>query len=363
MILVIALGWAWGQVRAEEPRRLIVSPSSGLKLTLIRAGRFEMGSLISEEGHTRAEEPHTVTLSRSFYLGNCEVTQSEFKVRMDWNPSSFSPHGSAAEAVTGTDTSQFPVDSLTWFDAIEFCNRLSNADRLRPYYHLGDVEQEGDSIRSAVVTVLGGSGYRLPTEAEWECACRAGTTTAYNSGETVSLLEQAGWFGGVKPPGNSGGRSHRTGLKPANMLGLNDMHGNVAEWCQDWYDAGAYTTLPPVDPVGPQAGSTRVVRGGSWSESAAACRSAARGFADPGLRTSRIGFRVARSLPVPQAQKNRGLPPYRIVIDLRDGGTVNFFLNEQFDSVAEAKARFEGARLYGRLTNVRIIDANGTTVD
>lgn len=363
MALATAVGIGGIAARGDEPARAMTSRTTGMTFNLVRAGGFEMGSLTSEEGHTRLEAPHTVRLTRPFYMGVFEVTQAEYTAVMEVNPSTFAETGTAASEVEGVATARFPVDSVTWFDAVEFCNAMSTSDRLKPYYVVSGIERDGNSITSANVVVLGGTGYRLPTEAEWEYACRAGTTTSYNSGDTVSLLDRAGWFGGQDAAGNSRRQTHRVGLKVANDLGLSDLHGNVAEWCHDWYDADAYSNAPAADPTGPRTGSDRVLRGGSWNDDALTCRSAARRFANPSTRSPAIGFRVVRSIADPRPQKPRSVPPYRVVIDLRDGGTVDFFRNESFDSIDDAKERLASAKLYGRLTTVRIIDANGTTVD
>jgi formylglycine-generating enzyme required for sulfatase activity len=161
-------------------------------------------------------------------------------------------------------TAGFPVESVSWEQAAEFCRRLS------------DLKEERDA----------GRRYRLPTEAEWEYACRAGTATAYSSGDQLGP-EHANF-----DSDDTLRRPRSCGTYEPNALGLYDMHGNVWEWCQDWYGENYYASSPRTDPRGPEAGKTRVVRGGSWERKSAACRSAFRFNFVPQVRRSEIGFRV-----------------------------------------------------------------------
>ena len=343
---------------------VIVSKSTGMKLVSIPAGAFEMGSLLSEDGHSRKENQHTVRISRAFHVGMTEITQGDYESVMRTNPSEFSGTEPASSRVSGTETSQLPVENVSWYDAVEFCNKLSSQEDLKEYYGLTEIERDKGSIKSAVVTLIGGAGYRLPTEAEWEYACRSRTTTSYHAGETVSLLAQAGWYGGQKAPiGNSQQRPHSVAQKAANGFGLFDMHGNVSEWCQDWYDDSSYDRLSPNDPAGPATGTSRVVRGGSWNDVALNCRSARRDSRPAMKRSNEIGFRVVRSVQQPRPQNPVGIAPYRIVIDLRDGGTVDVFNNETYDTIDNARQRLAGSKLFGRISNIRIIDHNGNQID
>jgi formylglycine-generating enzyme required for sulfatase activity len=217
---------------------------AGIELVLIPAGEFTMG----EAGGEPDEQPaHRVKISQPFYLGKYEVTQAQWKQIMGNNPSKF----------VGDD---LPVDSVSWKDVQTFLQRLNDADD--PFF------------------------YRLPTEAEWEYACRAGGTGKY-----AGNLDAMAWYFD-----NAAGRTHPVGRKEPNAFGLHDMHGNVREWCQDWYDDLYYEKTPGEDPTGPTNGTWRAIRGGSYFANAAACRSAVRYKLDPELRLDSVGFRVAASV-------------------------------------------------------------------
>jgi formylglycine-generating enzyme required for sulfatase activity len=178
------------------------------------------------------------------------------------------------------DTRKHPVESVSWETAVAFCNRLSEKHGLEPYYR----------VEKRAVTVRGGNGYRLPTEAEWEYACRAGSTTRWSSGEDVRALDSHAWHAG-----NSNGRTHPVGAKAANAWGLHDMHGNVPEWCWDRYDAAYYHKSPVIDPAGSGSGTTRVYRGGGWNAAAERTRSAARDTLGGGYSVlTPVGMRLAR---------------------------------------------------------------------
>ncbi len=236
-----------------------------MRFVLVPAGRFAMGS-----DAFPAHAPHDVVLSRNFYLKSTEVTQAEYRRVMGAEPSEFAANGEDA-----------PVESLSWFDAVRFCNRLSELDGLEPAYAIDGPEQ---------VRFLGldRSGYRLPSEAEWEYACRAGTQTRYAVGDALSEAQAC-----FSQPADSG--PVPVGSHPANPWGLFDMHGNVWEWCGDWY--GDYP-VRATDPLGPQTGDNRVLRGGSWQHDAQRCMSAYRSRVQPGMGNGFIGFRIARSMPV-----------------------------------------------------------------
>ena len=237
-----------------------VTLANGVKLEMvkIKAGTFTMGSPEGELGRYSWEKQHQVTLTKDYWLGKFEVTQAQYEAIMGKNPSYFKGGNR-------------PVERVSWEDAKEFCNKLNER-------YAGKLP----------------AGYRfdLPTEAQWEYACRAGTTTVLNNGTNLtserecSNLNEVGWHFG-----NYGSNGHNAvGQKRPNNWGLYDMHGNVCEWCRDWY---ASYTGDATDPTGPTSGSNRVIRGGSWDNFAKFCRSACRDDSSPGNRYNRIGFRLA----------------------------------------------------------------------
>jgi formylglycine-generating enzyme required for sulfatase activity len=285
---------------ASGPLAKTVTNAAGMKLVLIPAGEFVMGSPASEERRTDDETQHRVRLTRPFYLGAYEVTQGEFQQVMGRNPSHFSATGLGKDnaAWSKANTSRLPVEQVSWYDAAEFCNRLSEADNLPPYYSLQDITRNDGAITKATVQIVGGAGYRLPTEAEWEYACRAGTTTPFHFGAQLNGREantNGNYPYGTTAKGPFLQRTTTIGSYASNAFGLYDMHGNVWEWCQDWYDADYYTGSPTDDPRGPESGAARVLRGGSWVSDPRFCRSAYRGWFEPALRDSDTGFRVART--------------------------------------------------------------------
>jgi formylglycine-generating enzyme required for sulfatase activity/tetratricopeptide (TPR) repeat protein len=223
------------------PGGMEVTNSIGMKLRLIPAGEFTMGS-----------PDRRVTLTKPFYLGVTEVTQEQYQKVMGKNPSQF-------------QGPQNPVETVSWAEAVEFCGKLSAMPAEKTAGHV----------------------YRLPTEAEWEYACRSGTTTAYGFGDDASRLGDYGWFR------NNSSKTHPVGEKKPNAWGLYDMHGNVWEWCQDRH--GNYPSGSATNPTGATSGSLRVIRGGGWNSIARSCRSAFRFRLTPGLRDDYLGFRVLRS--------------------------------------------------------------------
>jgi len=243
-----------------------------MQLALIPAGTFLMGAPSGETGHFPNETPqHEVTLTRPFYLGLYPVTQRDYETVMGTNPSLFGT-GHNGEV-------NHPVEQVSLEDAVRFCEELS----ARPEEHVA------------------GRVYRLPTEAEWEHACRAGTTTPFSWGSTASST-QANFSGqnsyGGAPTGPYLERTTPVGSYPPNAFGLYDMHGNVWEWCNDWYDKNYYENSPREDPPGPPAGDVHVLRGGSWYIVGRGIRCAERCYTGeaPVTRPGSVGFRVAMTL-------------------------------------------------------------------
>ncbi len=218
-----------------------------MKFVLIPAGEFQMGST---DGDDNERLVHTVRISQPFYLGKYPVTQAQWEAVMKNNPSRFKGDPNR------------PVEMVSWEEVQDFIRQLN--------------EREGVS------------SYRLPTEAEWEYAARAGSTTAYSFGDDSSQLGEYAWYWG-----NAEKTTHSVGQLEPNAWGLYDMHGNVWEWIHDWY--GEYPTEAVTDPSGPSSGSYRVLRGGGWLDGAGRCRSASRLNGTPGDRSYDLGFRLLRT--------------------------------------------------------------------
>jgi formylglycine-generating enzyme required for sulfatase activity len=253
---------------------------------LVKSGSFIMGSPLYERGRNRGETTHRVKIN-SFFMAKYQVTQKEYKELMGVNPSIF-------------EGENFPVENVSWFDALEYCNRRSQQEGLTLAYKIDikriDLNNLNRTTRWLVTWNREANGYRLPTEAEWEYAAKGGHETP---GDFIfpgtNTHADAAWYSG-----NSGGTTHPVGTKDPNSLELYDMSGNVWEWCWDWY--GDYTATIPTnpttsqnDPVGAYVGSHRVIRGGSWYDSAGYIRSSARYFYVPAERSIGIGFRIVRS--------------------------------------------------------------------
>ena len=257
------------------------------------AGRFLMGSPPHEPDRAPNEGPqHEVHLS-PFKIGRYEITRGVYRQVMDADPSE--PDLPGMEKTPR----EHPVQRVSWYDAVRFCNKLSALCDYPPYYRI-----EPDDGSKPAVSIIDprGLGFRLLTEAEWEYACRAGQQGTFCFGDDASLLEEYGWT--FKNAGPRGDRQP-VGKKRANNYGLYDMHGNVYEWCWDYY-APSYDLAAAVDPRGPEAGGERVIRGGSWFWKAAYARSAARDKRVPEYRHSSIGFRVARNIPPENSDAGRG---------------------------------------------------------
>jgi uncharacterized protein (TIGR02996 family) len=238
------------------PCQPIVPGPAGMVFVLVPPGSFWMGAQDQETWMDPDEEPrHLVRLTRGFYLSMHQVTQGQWRTVMGVNPSHH-------------PGDNFPVETVSHDDSLAFCERL---------------------------TLLLGRRARLPTEAEWEYACRAGTRSSYCSGEGKGALRLVGWCSYSGDWDGSGG-TQEVGLLRGNSWGLCDMHGNVWEWCSDWYDKDYYQASPADDPPGPLEGDSRVVRGGSWRGGVWFCRSAERRSIEPGVREINVGLRVALDL-------------------------------------------------------------------
>lgn len=277
--------------------------SIGMKFRLIPPGEFLMGSTPGEieatlkvansnwTEHLQSEGPqHKVILTKPIYAGATEVTQSQYQQVMAKNPSHFSATGKGNVLVANLETSNQPVEMVSWNDAAEFCAKLSELENLKPFYF-----RSGDTV-----TAREGAGNRLPTEAEWEYACRAGTTTRFWNGELDQDLNSAGWS-----IGNAGGRTHAAGESTPNPFGLSDMHGNVWEWTQDAWEPAFYSQFQKtaaLDPSSPfRIGQKpELVRGGDWHSAPFECRSAMRLQTPTNSQRDNMGFRVM--LPVRAAQ-------------------------------------------------------------
>jgi len=216
-----------------------------MKYAWIPPGTFLMGS----DEHDDEKPIHRVSLTKGFYLCIFPVTQAQWRGVTGYNPSHF----------RGDNR---PVEMVSWEDCQEFCQKLKS---------------------------LTGKPIRLPTEAEWEYACRAGTTSEYHTGHGEKSLQKCGWYAE-----NSNSETHPVGALAANAWGLYDMHGNVWEWCSDWY--GRYSLTNTTDPKGPRSGDSRVLRGGSWGYAPVGCRTTFRSGEDPGVRRNNFGLRVCFSI-------------------------------------------------------------------
>jgi len=241
-----------GRVSAGEKEVMFdLVPDVKLEMTFIPVGEFLMGSSDSNKNVPPSEKPqHRVRITKPFYVGKYLVTQEQWKAVMSDNPSYF-------------PGSKNPVEHVNWHDCQQFLGKLN--------------EKFG----------VGRGKFQLPTEAQWEYACRAGSTWQFSFGDDESRLDEYAWY-----RENSGGKPHPVGEKKPNAWGLYDMYGNVWEWCADWYDEGYYAKSPTDDPEGPSMGTARVNRGGGWRDSAGGCRSAIRSNVPPETRNSGLGFRV-----------------------------------------------------------------------
>jgi formylglycine-generating enzyme required for sulfatase activity/serine/threonine protein kinase len=285
-----------------------VTNSIGMKFVLIPPGEFQMGSTPEEigwaqdatqkldpartkeaEGLSREQPKHRVRISRPFYLGKFEVTQAEYQQVTGVNPSEFSPQGGRRNAVGGLDTRRLPVEMILWDDAQAFCERLG-------------------ASRQADLPI---QRYVLPTEAQWEYACRAGTAGQWsfvaeyksNSDEDQKAVGEYAWV-----QGNSEAITHAVGEKKPNAWGLHDMHGNVIEWCADLGSHGYYQRSPLLDPQGPDMGTAHIVRGGAFNNPSTMTRSGWRGTPSEGARFPHFGMRVAGEIDLSKTLAGKARP-------------------------------------------------------
>ncbi len=281
LLVAVTLGASCGNVEesGSVPRApQVIKTKSGAEMVLIPGGWFEMGSA---DGSSDESLVHRVWID-AFLMDRYEVTQQQYVKFAEANPSSL--RGNSR-----------PVDTVNWSDAALYCNLRSRAEGLEPCY-----DEESGSWQCNFKA----NGYRLPTEAEWEYACRAGTDTAYCFGRDARKLSEYGWF-----KGNSSKRTHPVGQRRPNKWGLYDMHGNVAEWCNDVYSKNYYMKSPSRNPRGPEKGEVKVLRGGGWNYSAESCRSSSRTGENfrviDACITESIGFRCVRNAP-PLPLSHRG---------------------------------------------------------
>lgn len=237
---------------------------------LVEGGTFLMGNNLDNEEED-AKPVHEVTLD-SFYISRYEVTQKEFKELMGYNPSNFKGDNN-------------PVENVTWFDTVIYANKLSEKEGLPPYYKIDDIRREKEQIISASITIIGGKGYRLPTEAEWEYAAWGGIKSNGTRYSGSNDIREVAWY--------KESRTSPVGKKISNELEIYDMNGNVSEWCWDWY--GDYTESSIKNPIGLLDGTYSVLRGGSWDSEEMESTITYRYRYSPDSFSESIGFRLVRS--------------------------------------------------------------------
>jgi acetoin utilization deacetylase AcuC-like enzyme/formylglycine-generating enzyme required for sulfatase activity len=268
LLLTVLVFGGCGRTEKDVIKPQVITTKSGVEMVVIPAGWYQMG----DNNSSKDESPAHKVMINSFLMDKYEVPQKEFQKHQISDPSHFKNPTN-------------PLEQMNWTDAALYCNDRSYAEGLQECYN----ERTWDCNFQA-------NGYRLPTEAEWEYACRAGTTTQYSFGNNVRELAKYAWFAN-----NSSKKTHLIGELKPNPWGLYDMHGNVSEWCNDWYQQDYYKNSPQDNPRGPASGKERVLRGGAWNSSAESCRSSYRS-SDPSindtcLSSDAIGFRCVRNIP------------------------------------------------------------------
>ena len=278
-MLASLLAMGFPIVRANEANQTAstnrtVTNSIEMKFVEIPAGKFQMGSPDSEIGSRIDERPvHEVEISHPFLLGAYEVTQAEYQRVIGSNPSYFSQTGVGAKKVAGVSTDRFPIEQVSWDEATEYCKKLSAMPE----------------------EVKAGRTYRLPSEAEWQYACRAGSAAPFHYGNALGSKDaniNGNFPYGGAPRGPFLGRTAEVGSYKPNAFGLYDMHGNVAEMVADWYGRSYYSSSPSIDPKGPEQGADRVVLGGSWGTDAVRCRAGFRRSNATSGKAYFFGFRI-----------------------------------------------------------------------
>ncbi len=266
-LIIIIMLMCFSTSFAQKDSSIVENNDGLVPLVLIPAGSFLMGSELGDKNEIPV---HKVAISRSFWMSKYEITKGNYYEIMGMRNLQF------------FSSKQRPIENVTWFEAIKFCSSLSKKEGLEDCYKL----LPNDKVECDFTK----KGYRLPTEAEWEYACRAGSKTECYSGNDLFVFELVAWF-----KDNSDNETHEVGLKESNSFGLYDMHGNVWEWCWDGYSIHYYKESPEIDPTGVNTSANKVIRGGSWFSNAQFCRSAFRVYVPPEIKSDDRGFRIVRT--------------------------------------------------------------------
>jgi formylglycine-generating enzyme required for sulfatase activity len=305
-----------------------VASAANLEMLWVPEGNFTMGSPVGETGRSTDETEHNVSLTRGFYLGKYEVTQTQYEAVMSGNANSLNPTPS-----NWPNNPNRPVEKVSWDDAQIFLTRLNASEQ-------------------AAGRLPGGWSYVLPTESQWEHACRAGTTTAYSWGDDINSSHANYNWDGNWNTGNDYKQTRDVGQYAANPWGFFDMHGNVWEWTADCYDTNYPTGNPVIDPLGATSGSSRVFRGGSWRPEGTGLRSADRNYGSPSTRDNRFGFRVGFQ----QVQPDRASPE----LVLSGGAEVTHVAGQAWAEPGVEAHDVRDGNLSGRVSIAGLVDVNTT---